>query len=728
MYNIKRQLTIFLSILIIFLSGCESCSDTQNQNQNRNQTNQVLTAQHQSIKNDPNSLWLMKEETALKSLKEICLVDPSFCLKKDQDGDLLLTNALMNKKELIAGFLVDEVKKNKPSLLTELDSEGRSPLYYVYLNGTSTFVKDQIAKLTPELLKKNAFNESPLLNIIFGSALKYASEYVEVICKKFPEICNNESFISNVVLDSSASDATKVYLLKHKPFLFTQKDDKGNNILHKEFNSLLINMFFKDHEEFVKTLLDKSSLDLLLEKNNEGKSAFDNVIDQDYQNIFLQIIKKYPNLLNYKKGPASQHAYIYSHEEPKTLLALAKENKLPENITKAINELQTQPMVSSVNSEFLEVSLDANKNAQVQIKKSVNSDELIHADGSTQACAINLLSYDDLLKSSYLLTPQSNPINLFADTYKNLGINIPRPNILGFSISKLKEERNTIAYKIDGALSDAERKELSDDVFNKHFATLEDPKNKIAQGIFKLDDHTVVKISPDKNGLYKEYSNLEKLASTNAVIKALGYFEHGDKAYLLMEKGEKSLADIIKNKEDISLDLLIKAAYDLEVLNGALSSLNIKLEDIKPGNLLLTADGIKAIDLDVTSNRYTLGYSSSGASRGQLFARSLLEVFLKKTILFAYSLRLDRYFDYDHGYSSAKIASDEYVSYLNKYYCERVLGQSDCSKVSQYNYYRGEWDKVIKHGYKVFPYIFETEVKPKSKELYDALMKLYESK
>lgn len=329
MFILKKQIVTTLLLYLIFLGGCENCDfETQ-------QGRGTLDANLTQIMNDPSLLWSMKEDIALKRLKELCSMDSNFCLKQNDHNASLLKNALNQGKFSIADFLIDQALSTNPSFLMNSDNSGHHQLYYIAstTNPPENFLKNQIAKFSKEQLETKDTIGLSFFDMVFRYPNK---EALLSVCEKFPTICDDEDFIYNKVTTISTDEEIKIYLLEKHPGVLAKKDANGNNIFHKIFNGIH-NFMPETQKNFREVLLNNPlSKDMLLAKNLNDESPLEIVIKNDWQNLFLEIINQYPELINYKLTVKSS---MLGALEYKTINELYKEGLLPEGISKVIKTL-----------------------------------------------------------------------------------------------------------------------------------------------------------------------------------------------------------------------------------------------------------------------------------------------------------------------------------------------------------------------------------------------------
>ena len=316
-----------------------------------------------------------------------------------------------------------------------------------------------------------------------------------------------------------------------------------------------------------------------------------------------------------------------------------------------------------------------------EIKEAVEKPVLIKQDGTLlEKSSIEDITYDDMLDFYYIALPQNdNFINQLIDNpFKNIDFITPaRPFVNGQFLNEEKSDKNTVIFKLNNLK--ANKKVIDKAKLTEIFPDYD--KNLLGEG----GQGKVYKVTYDgKEYALKEnaqeYEKLEKLQSMNAVVKVFGTFEMDNKPYMLMELGQKTLADMNKNKEKLSDEQIIDATKSFKKLIFMQKKLGITNSDIKPANLLLSQDNkLKVIDM---SDAFTKGYHGK---ESQLLARSLLENKNNISIKGGH-IKLEEFFKHNKSYTEENIISADMLKYLNKIICNEIFPKDPrCQSIQNFD-------------------------------------------
>lgn len=145
---------------------------------------------------------------------------------------------------------------------------------------------------------------------------------------------------------------------------------------------------------------------------------------------------------------------------------------------------------------------------------------------------------------------------------------------------------------------------------------------------------------------------------------------------MVMPLGQKSLDKIINNNDpfDITTAQIQRMVQMLKASVG----LGIDNNDIKPGNMVMTTDGAKIIDIGSGASP---GYSGTP---GLKMLHSLLEVLTKKSFKGGTEF-FRNYFQHGVNFRREKVASDAYLKYFFQYYCSHNNLSNNCDAIDDFD-------------------------------------------
>ncbi len=433
------------------------------------------------------------------------------------------------------------------------------------------------------------------------------------------------------------------------------KDSDGNSLLMLFLRAMwLKNRIPSFHPLAVKLIEKLPESELEIEDKN-SVSALSWAIYIKNQEIAQAIVKKVPPLLS-KKINKNFGGGKY------TPTALAKEAGII--------------LMIGFDNEY--ASSDGTK---FTIKQKILAPTFIKSDGDfLTGKDVDQISFNEFQDVDYILLPDSHWFakgfvnNPFKDIAKTIAL--ARPSVWGFSLENKKEENDSVLFSKGAEVSKLNLPTIKQTDFDINFKNLkflgQGGVGKVESFIHNGGEYALKTNAP-------EIADLEKLQFTRAVIEIYGGFELGKNKYLIMQKGEKSLDKMIRDKERIDNKLLVETIPRFISLTAAEKKLGISNSDIKPANMLLTSDGIKIIDI---SSATTNGY---GGLESEKMARSLLDASTGFKSHGGY-VTLDKYYEYTSpSYRETTIAASDYLSFWNRFICEKYKLKNNCSNVDQYD-------------------------------------------
>lgn len=333
------------------------------------------------------------------------------------------------------------------------------------------------------------------------------------------------------------------------------------------------------------------------------------------------------------------------------------------------------------------VSVKKSSNSKIySINKSINCPVFVDADGNT----VSDLDFDSITKEQfeklkYVLLPNEHWFvkhfneNPFSKIY---GVIAPRPSIYGQLLNKITQNDTSILYEIGQSIekpklpySSQLQKEDYNSVFSKLDYITSGTFGEISAFLLSNKEYILKKHSKKLD--IGEFHNLELLQFTNSVVKTYGFFIFQGKSYIILEKGKKSLDQIILSKEKIDDKVFFDAIPRLKFLHQATQAINIEHTDIKPHNMIITNEGIKVIDISFSS---TEGYFGKPAN---LMAQTLVETYTHTSIPTIYFPRLDEYHDcmVNEEFSVCKHA----IKYFVQEICSELKLSITCENISNFD-------------------------------------------
>lgn len=282
-------------------------------------------------------------------------------------------------------------------------------------------------------------------------------------------------------------------------------------------------------------------------------------------------------------------------------------------------------------------------------------------------------------ESSYLLIPQkhSSVQHLIDNPFAcEKSVRMARPSIWGRALILQKIDKNTALFRIDENLTDPELPSLSPEKLAELFPKYDEQSlgkggaGEVFKIVYKGQEYAL------KENAHEVFV-MERLQFTDAVAKIYAMFRIGNKPFMIMELGKKSL---LAHKEKLSEQQVLDASMRFKILIDAHEALSINNHDIKPHNLLLTQSD-RLVVIDISGNR-TPGYHGT---QGQLFARALLENQLNMSLTSGY-LPLDRFYDFSPK-KRVNIASPYIIKAWNRIVCKKLFpsDQKKCDGVDSYD-------------------------------------------
>lgn len=281
-------------------------------------------------------------------------------------------------------------------------------------------------------------------------------------------------------------------------------------------------------------------------------------------------------------------------------------------------------------------------------------------------------------ESSYLLIPQkhSSVQHLIDNPFAcEKSVRMARPSIWGRALILQKIDKNTALFRIDENLTDPELPSLSPEKLAELFPKYDEQSlgkggaGEVFKIVYKGQEYAL------KENAHEVFV-MERLQFTDAVAKIYAMFRIGNKPFMIMELGKKSL---LAHKEKLSEQQVLDASMRFKILIDAHEALSINNHDIKPHNLLLTQSD-RLVVIDISGNR-TPGYHGT---QGQLFARALLENQLNVPLTSGVR-PLDYYYDFLPE-ERVTIAAPYIMKVWNGIVCRKLLpgDQKKCDTIDNY--------------------------------------------
>lgn len=172
---------------------------------------------------------------------------------------------------------------------------------------------------------------------------------------------------------------------------------------------------------------------------------------------------------------------------------------------------------------------------------------------------------------------------------------------------------------------------------------------------------------------------MERLLFTDGVAKVYGMFKVNDEPFMIMEKGETDLATLNKAKFSLSDAQIIDASKRFIKLIDAQKKLNIVNDDIKPENLIVTADG-RVVVIDIS------GLKTKGipGEESELLARSLLENHRGLDLRGGVINLIEYFHPYRKDERDKIIASPFLLGHWARSYCRYFVDPVRCSSVNNF--------------------------------------------
>lgn len=316
-----------------------------------------------------------------------------------------------------------------------------------------------------------------------------------------------------------------------------------------------------------------------------------------------------------------------------------------------------------------------------EINEEITKPVFIKADGeAVDNLSLEDINFDNISDFSHLALPASDELvkKVTTNPFMDKDFITPlTPSIYGKYLNHKKTDKNTVLFALND-YSEAKEKVIDEEKLKETFPDYD--KNLLGEG----GEGSVYKVTFDGQDYAlkenaKEYKDLEKLQFTNAVAKVFGTFKVSDKPYMIMEMGQKTLADMNKNGEKLSDEQIKEIINNFTSLMDVEKKLNIENNDIKPANLLLTQDN-KLVVID-TSSAFTKEYSGL---ESQKLVRSLLENKLGISMKGGY-INLHRFFQFRKKYINNMIISSELLARLYKIICADLkIDNQDCAQIKSF--------------------------------------------
>lgn len=550
----------------------------------------------------------------------------------------------------------------------------------------NNLIKGTVSKLKPKVGsdKWNAFVSPEALPIainILKSTLKaklllsYEMDVGEFAADLAKEAARPEKDFSSNDLKKLFDDFVKNYtnapqLLAEKGFLF--------EIAKRKIDLNIINIFkkvIKPIKESHKKILRKV-LELLSGQRPSGELSLN----------CNQIIK------NLKSSGIFLEAPIFEAIEEKDLNELTRiidETGLFLNIE---NHLKENPLEAAANKGDLDIIKVLLKNQMSQIEP-VKSPILVDRMANIKTFDLSNVSRKDMDKALLVIFPSDHWfLKIFEENpFKNIeNIIVSRPIIFNQELVRLGKLTEGIIYRKNpkelyrkySHKTDFENyiksKNIADLDYKNYFGELK----KIGSGsqgqVFSFDfagRSFAVKRSSGYS-IFDEAAQLELSLFTDAVVPFYGLFTEKGQIFLIMQKGEHTLSNIISIKGKIDDEVYISSAQNMIRFCKVAGS-----DDIKPENMILTNEGIKHIDL---GGGYTYGYEGNC---GEKSAYSLIQAYAQTKITI-YPEKI----------------SKGYEKYASQYMCEKDKLSNDCDIISGfddlYKLYtdKYKYDTLTNHG------------------------------
>jgi serine/threonine protein kinase len=543
-----------------------------------------------------------------------------------------------------------------------------------------------------EYLQLESESKSELLK----AAIRHnSSEEVTGLCKENPELGFQQKNALPLIMEafSLKSNAAGLALLEYCQTLIDFVDKDNNNLVMLAFKSVQNTL---EMNEVIRKLVELSPASNLEKENNLSETSLSWALYVKNAVIAQAIIAKAPALQQkimalpfnpHIKGRPLELARIV-RVELKPISNNAEQPELvPEPILGPPADIPTKteeetPMMPFIDNEYVSIKKEDEKFV-VTIKKDVSAPVFINSDASNISDRdINEITFDKFADTKYLLLPKQHWFaqlfiaNPFADQASQIWLT--RPNMWGHFLKIIEQNDNCVLFYKGKVLKSLPMlSSLSQDQVDAIFGARK-TLGKGGQGEVFAISYQGKEYALKQNA--EEISDLEKLQFTKAVIEIYGAFQVGNQKYMLMQKGQKSLADMRENKELLSRALLRATIPRFLSLVTAQKKLSIRNSDIKPANMLVTADGIKVIDI---SSSYTKGY---GGSIGNMLAQSLLEIATGK-LFTGGAIKLRNFYDYynDKNYRDLNVASPDYMSYWILQECAINKLHDNCSSIDTYD-------------------------------------------
>lgn len=488
---------------------------------------------------------------------------------------------------------------------------------------------------------------------------------------KVKSICTDDPSLGAIVdsdqkrpllVDTIGANTPEVALalIEHCDLPINYKDNDGNSLLilfiyHIWVHNKLI------FEPIAVKLIHKLPKEHLKKENDRSVSALSWAIKLKNQPIADAIVSLEPEL---KRQPIAEALGSAQRKDPR-ILALRAGIKFGR---------------SHFNNEYASKK-EKNGVIEFKIKQKILEPLFIKLNGSILIGKdIDQISFEDALDTEYILLPKSHWFarNFVHNPFIGLSqkIVLTRPSLWGFELKNEKEESDSILFSKEEAFSQLMLPKIDNDFFQNTFQNLQ-PLGKGGIGevfsfVYQGKEYALKRNAP-------EIKELEKLQFTKAVVEVYGGFEFNNEKYQIMMKGEQSLADMIIKGEKIDDKLLAQTLSRFIRLTAAEKKLDVENWDIKPANMLLTADGIKIIDI---SKATTHGYEGA---EGRIMVRLMIEASKGSQIYRGGRARLGEYYEHAQGYREENVASSDYLTYWNRFICETYELKDDCSDFDNFD-------------------------------------------